>query len=484
MSSTHIPAHLAPRPQVMSLEAESAEQLTGGRWMGSQRTVQFYGAVIDNRAVTPACLFACIVGARHDGHDFAQTAVGSGAVIILASRMLSLSIPVLLVDDVTAALGALAAEFRRRYDKSCTWIGVGGANGKTTTKTLLAAACHADAPHRVHATLGNMNNHLGVPLTILSMPAGMRYAVIELGANHPGEVAELARIAQPQIGVIVSIGPEHLEGFGDLKGVTKAECELFLALPEQAPAFIGMSGLADQAIHHGTSEAELRTIIQHAARGRRLIEIGGNQVLANTILVRGEVLAEGITLHTDVGSTHIGLLGQHNIANATLAFHAALAAGAAPQAVLKGLGQAAPVAGRLVPRRLGSHLFLDDTYNANPASMASGLAVLASYTGNRLAVLGAMGELGAAADQAHREVGALAARLGVALITVGAGARLIGEGYRAEHGPWHQHADDRSLAETVVRAQLLGSAQTVLFKASRSAGLDTLVRALLENSAV
>jgi UDP-N-acetylmuramoyl-tripeptide--D-alanyl-D-alanine ligase len=484
MSSGRLSVHVAPRPQCMSLDVESAEQLTGGTWIGTQRAVQFYGAVIDSRAVTPACLFACIVGARHDGHDFAQTAVGDGAVMIIASRMLSLPIPVLLVDDVTAALGALATEFRRRYDASCRWIGVGGANGKTTTKTLIAAACQADAPNRVHATHGNMNNHLGVPLTILSMPPGMRYAVIELGANHPGEVAELASIAQPHMGVIVSIGPEHLEGFGDLKGVTKAECELFAALPEQANAFIGMSGLSEQALAHGTSEAELRALIAHAARGRRLIEVGGHHgAQANNLPVRGEVLPEGIILFTDYGNAPIGLLGQHNLANATLAFHAAVAAGALPKAALAGLGKAVPVTGRLVPRRLDSHLLLDDTYNANPASMASGLAVLASYPGNRLAVLGAMGELGSAADQAHREVGALAASLGVSLITVGIGARLIGEGYRAAHGPSHQHADDRVEAQTMVRAQLVAAPQTVLFKASRSAGLETLVRALLEGRA-
>ncbi len=481
--SGRLAVQVAPKPECLSLDVESAERLTGGTWIGAQRSVTFCGAVIDSRAVTSNCLFACIVGAHHDGHDFAETAVGDGAVIILANRILSLPIPVLLVDDVTAALGALATEFRRRYAASCTWIGVGGANGKTTTKSLITASCQADAPDRVHATRGNMNNYLGVPLTILSTPPGMRYAVIELGANHPGEVADLAAIAQPQIGVVVSIGPEHLEGFGDLIGVTKAECELFAALPEKAPAFIGMTGLADHAQSHGTSSAILHDIITAAARGRILIEVGGDSTLTSTINVRGEVKADGIILHTDAGNAPICLLGQHNLANATLAFHAAVAAGVAPQAALAGLRKAVPVSGRLVPRRVGAHLLLDDTYNANPASMATGLAVLASYAGNRLAVLGAMGELGTATHKAHRDLGVLAARLGVALITVGANARLIGEGYVAAKGPSYRHADERAAASILVTEQLSVAPQTVLFKASRSAGLETLVRVLLEGGA-
>jgi UDP-N-acetylmuramoyl-tripeptide--D-alanyl-D-alanine ligase len=481
--SGRLAVQAAPKPACMSIDVESAERLTGGTWIGAQRTVTFCGAVIDSRAVTADCLFACIVGARHDGHDFAETAVGDGAVIILASRMLSLPIPVLLVDDVTVALGALATEFRRRYTTSCTWIGVGGANGKTTTKALITAACQMDAPERVHATRGNMNNYLGVPLTILSTPPAMRYAVIEIGANHPGEVADLAAMTQPQIGVVVSIGPEHLEGFGDLIGVTKAECELFRALPEKAPAFIGMGGLAEQAQAHGTSVVELRTIISSAARHCTLKEIGGESTQANVITVRGDVLPDGINVKTDAGTAHLCLLGQHNIANATIAFHAAVAAGVPPNAVLAGLQKAVPVNGRLVPRRLGNHLLLDDTYNANPASMASGLAVLAQYPGKRLAVLGAMGELGAAADQAHRDIGILAARLGVALITVGSNAQLIGEGYQSARGPFHRHAEERVAANAIVREQLSSAPHTVLFKASRSAGLETLVRALLDGGA-
>jgi UDP-N-acetylmuramoyl-tripeptide--D-alanyl-D-alanine ligase len=468
----------APRPAGLVLDAGSAARLTGGTWIGSERQVEIHGAAIDSRAVTAGCLFACLNGARADGHDFAATAVGDGAALVLASRQVSVPAPLLLVDDVPRALALLAGGFRRRYASGCTWIGIGGANGKTTTKELIAAACGAAAPGQVHATRGNLNNHLGVPLSVLATPPGMRFAVIELGANHPGEVSQLAAIAQPQVGVVVSIGPEHLEGFGDLAGVARSECELFAALQPGAPALIGIEGMQAHAGTHGTSLTALLGIIRSAAAGRRLTLVGGDQ--ADRVVVDGTVHGDGIELMTAYGSVRIPLLGHHNLANATLAFHAALAAGVAPAAALAGLAAARPVPGRLVPRRAGRHLLLDDTYNANPASMIAGLEVLASQSGARLAVLGPMGELGEASLAAHHQVGAAAARLALPLISVGPGAEPIGEGYRAAGGTDHQHAADRTAAVGLVQRRLRAGDTAVLVKASRSAGLELVVRSLIE----
>jgi UDP-N-acetylmuramoyl-tripeptide--D-alanyl-D-alanine ligase len=386
-------------------------------------------------------------------------------------------VPVVLVGDVPAALAALAAEFRRRY-QGATWIAIGGANGKTTTKELLATACQAAAPEGVHATRGNLNNHLGVPLTVLATPPGMRYAVIELGANHPGEITTLAAIVQPHVGVVVSIGPEHLEGFGDLSGVARAECELFTALPPQAPALIGVAGMADHVAVHGTTVAALMGIVRAAAGQRPLICIGGDG--DGHVPVAGRVLDEAIEVLLDGVPVQIQLLGRHNLANATLAYRAAVAAGVAPAIARDGLRRVRPVAGRLVPRRLGAHLILDDTYNANPASMAVGLTVLAETPGRRLAVLGAMGELGEASAAAHVRLGAQVAAHGLPLVTVGAAARGIGDGYQAAGGTHWQHADDHAAAVVVVRAALAAGPTSVLVKASRSAALDQVVRALLE----
>jgi UDP-N-acetylmuramoyl-tripeptide--D-alanyl-D-alanine ligase len=479
MSSGRMPVMMMPTAAELTLERTLVERLTGGTWHGTDQPVTIRGAAIDSRAVTPGCLFACLAGSRVDGHDFAATAVGDGAVLVLASRAVNVPVPLVLVADVPAALAALAGEFRRRY-QGATWIAIGGANGKTTTKELIAAACAASAPERVHATRGNLNNHLGVPLTVLATPPGMRYCVIEVGANHPGEIAALAAMVQPQVGVVVSIGPEHLEGFGDLAGVARAECELFAALPANAPALIGLAGMAEHVVAHGTSVAALMAIIRAAAAGRALVCIGGDG--DGHVPVAGEALDESVVAQLDGVPVQIALLGRHNLANATLAYRTAVAAGVAPAVARDGLRRVRPVAGRLVPRHLGDHLILDDTYNANPASMAAGLAVLAEHGGRRVAVLGAMGELGDASDAAHARVGELAARHGLPLITVGDEARRIGEGYRAAGGSTWSHAADRPGAVALVRAVLAAGPSTVLVKASRSAALDQVVRGLFEGA--
>ena len=477
-SSGRLPVVKTPQAAELTLDAPSVERLTGGTWIGSGQQVVIRGAAIDSRAVAPGCLFACLSGARADGHDYAETAVGDGAVLVLASRLVNVPVPVVLVSDVAAALAAIAGEFRRRYDPGCTWIGIGGANGKTTTKELIAAACNAAAPERVHATRGNLNNHLGVPLTVLATPPGMRYCVIELGANHPGEVTALAAVAKPQVGVVVSIGPEHLEGFGDLAGVARAECELFAALPPQAPALIGLYGMAAHVAEHGTTVEAMLALIRAAASGRALVLIGGEG--DGHVPVKGRLSGEAIEALLDGVPVQVALLGEHNLSNVALAYRTAVAAGIAPAIARDGLRRVRPVAGRLVPRHLGRHLILDDTYNANPASMAAGLAVLAQQPGQQLAVLGGMGELGEASEAAHRRVGALVAELAVPLITVGDGAKVIGEGYRAAGGTTWTHALDRDGAVALVRGILARGPGTVLVKASRAAALDQVVRGLFE----
>lgn len=465
------------RPGEFRLTPEQAEALTGGTWIGERATAVLRGAALDSRKATAGCIFACLPGARVDGHDFAAAAVAAGAGLVLASRRVAVAAPLLLVADVAAALGGLAAEYRRRFDPACAWIAICGANGKTTTKELVAAACAAQAGSaRIHATRGNLNNHLGVPVTVLNAHAEARFAVIELGANRPGEVAALAAIVQPQLGVVTSIGPEHLEGFGTLEGVARAECELFAALPANAPCFLATGGMAAHAVANGTSVEALLAIVHAAAAGRRLTLVGEGP---GGLPVRGRVLPDGIELSTDHGTARMPLLGEHNLANAALAFRAAVAAGVSPEAALGGLERVAPVAGRLVPRRLGEHLLLDDTYNANPASMFAGLAVLARAPGRRLAVLGHMGELGEVSVDAHRQVGVEAARLGLPVIAVGSGAAPIAESCRAAGGAEAEEVADVAAAVAAIRSHLALGPTTVLIKASRSAALEWVVQALI-----
>ncbi len=443
------------RPAPFRLRAEDAERLTGGRWLGQPRDVTIRGAAIDSRRIAPGCVFACLAGERVDGHDFAATAVASGATLILANRPVKVPAPVLVVRDVAAALAILAAEFRKRV-QGCTWIAVAGANGKTTTKELIAAACRAASREPVLVTSGNFNNHLGVPLTVLSLPERARYAVIEVGSNHPGELALLSGIVRPDLGCVVSIGPEHLEGFGDLAGVTREECGLFAALPPHAPAFLGTHGLEGEAVAQGTSKAELTAIAETLASGRRL------------------VLSD-----LPAASLELGLLGDHNRANAWLAMQVAIAAGVDENLAREGIAAVRATPGRLRPLRIGEHLAIDDCYNANPASMRAGLAVLAGYPGRRLAVLGHMGELGAASAAGHAQVGEAAARAGAGLIAVGPLAQPILEAYRAAGGSDGIAATDRHLAAEAVAIWLrAGGPATVLVKGSRSAHLEDTLTAV------
>lgn len=441
------------RPAPFRLRAEDAERLTGGRWHHQAREATLRGAAIDSRRVTPGCLFACLSGERADGHDFAAAAVGSGAALILATRLVKVPAPVLVVRDVAAALAVLAGEFRART-QGCTWIGVAGANGKTTTKELIAAGLRAVYREPLLVTAGNLNNHLGVPLTVLSLPERARFAVVELGSNHPGELAPLAAIVRPDLACVVSIGPEHLEGFGDLAGVTREECCLFTALPSAGTAFFGTHGLAGECAEHGADPEALTAIARAAAGTRRLVCSG-----------------------LPTADLALDLLGDHNRANAWLALQVCLAAGADETLARQGLAAVRATPGRQRPLRVGGHLLIDDCYNANPASMRAGLAVLASQAGRKLAVLGHMGELGAASADGHAQIGAAAARAHVSLIAVGPLAQPILEAYRAAGGTDGQGAADRHLAAIAAVAWLrAGPPASVLVKGSRSAHLeDTLV---------
>ena len=476
MSAATLSNTSAAKAAPFTIDRALAARLTGGRWLGRQEAVTVRGACIDSRQVQPGSLFACLSGGSRDGHDFAATAVGDGAALVLASRAIAVPVPVLLVADVGQALGQLATEFRR-LARGTTWIGVTGSNGKTTVKELIASACAEAGP--VHATHGNLNNHLGVPLTILATPADTTVAVIEMGANHAGEIGALAAMASPSIGVITSIGPAHLEGFGSLMGVARAKSELFSALPPDGLAVLGLHGLEHACATVGEQPERIIAEVHRIASGRRLVLVGG----AGEPLP-GRLAEAGIEIETPAGVALVPLLGEHNLANAAIAFQAACAAGVAPAAALRGLAQAAPVPGRLCPRRCGGHLILDDSYNANPASMVAGLRLLSRYPGRRLAVLGHMAELGAQSEAGHRLVGAEAARLQLSLVAVDAQTQALFESYRSHGGDDGVHARSRDEALALITHRLAVGATTVLVKGSRSAGLEWIVEHLVSGGRV
>jgi UDP-N-acetylmuramoyl-tripeptide--D-alanyl-D-alanine ligase len=435
---------------------------SGATLLGGDRD---FGVVsTDSRTLPAGALFVALRGERFDGHDFAAAAVGRGAVAVLVERDLGLPVPQLLARDPLAALSAAAAAWRAGFDIPV--VGVAGSNGKTTTKEMVAAILAERGP--VLATRGSLNNHIGVPLTLFGIGPEHRAAVIEIGANHPGEVAALAALARPTVGLVTNAGAEHLEGFGSLDGVARAEGELFGSLPADGTAVINAddayAGLwrtlstAGRTVTFGTHEADVR------ARGARLgVEDGAWATRFELETLQGAV------------SVRLALPGLHNVVNAAGAAAAALACGATPAQVAVGLAQVRPVAGRLqLKPGAGGAWIVDDSYNANPSSAIAGLDVLAALPGEHWLVLGDMAELGAHAEAAHAEVGRHARLTGVTrLEAVGEHARHAVAAFGAG-GRWH--ADASALADALRPA--LRPGVTVLVKGSRVNRLERVVGAL------
>ena len=423
---------------------------------------RYLRVVTDTRAIQPGDLFVALKGERFDAHDFVAEAASKGAIGALVSRAVDAPIAQLVVTDTLVGLQQLAASWRADFDLPV--IGVTGSNGKTTTKQLLAAVFAARGP--VLATEGNLNNHIGVPLTLLKLRAAHRTAVVEMGASNPGEIALLASLAQPSVGIVTQAGDAHLEGFGSREGVAHAKGEMFVAL-EDGTAIIN----ADDA---------------YAGLWKKLT--GSNRMVSFGFAAHAEVRAEDLlstsdgnrfTLLTPDGSAMVNLPlpGRHNIANALAAAAAGHALGLTVNQIAQGLQQVERPKGRVVLHTLpnGARL-IDDSYNANPTSLAAAMALLAKEPGQRVLVLGDMAELGPTADALHARAGIEAKALGLnALLTLGPrsvhAAKSFGIGGKA-------FSTLEELIEAL-RTQLKG-ATTVLVKGSRSARMERVVAALLE----
>ena len=448
------------------MRLSAAAGVAGGVLRGAD--AEFSSVSIDSRTLQTGDLYVAIKGERHDGHAFITDAAARGAVAAVVNAPQQTSLPQIVVNDTRLALGQLAAAWRARFDLPV--VGVTGSNGKTTVKEMLAAILRRRGP--VLVTQGNLNNDYGVPLTLFRLRAEHRYAVIEMGANHLGEIAYVANLARPTVALITNAGAAHLEGFGSLEGVVRGKGEIYAALAADGVAVLN----ADDAY------AEYwRGVI-----GRRPVVSFGYTAGEVTIIEGTERMVDGVqpgmafTLRTprfDV-PVHLQLLGRHNLLNACAAAAAALAVGAELADIQAGLAAMRPVKGRLQWRRLNQHVsVIDDTYNANPSSVRAALQVLADLPGRHLFVMGDMGELGAGAEELHANLGAGARSAGVAeLYTTGVlsarAAAAFGEG--AHHFPTQAELID------ALRRRLMDNDEpiTVLVKGSRRAQMENVVEAL------
>jgi UDP-N-acetylmuramoyl-tripeptide--D-alanyl-D-alanine ligase len=458
--------------------SEELAAATGGRWVGAPPAA-VEGVSTDTRTLAAGCLFVALRGERFDGHDHLAEAAAKGAAAAVVAeawavdpaRAAGAGVPLLAVPDTLAALGAVARLHRRRF--AIPVVAVTGSNGKTTTREMIAAILATRG--KVLKTEGNLNNEVGVPLTLLGLDATHTAAVVEMGMNHPGEIARLAAIAEPHVGLVTLAAPAHLEGLGNVEGVADAKAELYQGLPEGG---IAIANADDGRMLKRAQASGRRMITFSAAGGRR------GDVVVLEVLAQGE---DGLRFVLGVGNREVpvhvpALVGAHNAANAAAAAAAAIALGCTDREIARGLAAVRPVGRRLRLERLSSGVLLvDDCYNANPASMTAALrtlAELAAAPGARaVAVLGDMLELGAFEAEAHGALGGEVARAGVPLLAAfGPRSRGTAEAARAA-GLEPFWTEDMEALVAWAKATV-AAGDVLLVKGSRGMKLERLVEAL------
>ncbi len=446
------------RSPLMGL-AEAA-RAAGGELRGA--AVDIAGVAIDSRGVAAGDLFVAIPGPRFDGHDFVAEAAHRGAAAAITSRPVATDppLPQVLVADTRLALGRLAAHWRGRF--VLPLVALTGSNGKTTTKEMLAAilAAHCGGRGAVLATEGNLNNDIGVPLTLMRLRERHRYAVVEMGMNHLGEIDYLTRMAQPTVAIVLNAHRAHVGLLGSLEAVAQAKGEVYGGL---GPAGIALVN-ADDAF---------AAYWRNLNAGRRVLGFG----TAEGADVRGTLAGAQLRIVTpgDAFAVTLQLAGEHNARNAIAACAAAHALEIPPHAIQAGLAAFAGVPGRLERRAgPGGITVIDDSYNANPESMKAALRVLAQSAGPTLFVMGDMGELGEAAASLHAEVGAFARGLGIGgLLALGPASLHAAEAF----GEGAAHFADPEALVAAARERL-EHGSTVLVKGSRFMRMERVVARL------
>ncbi|MTI75457.1 MAG: UDP-N-acetylmuramoyl-tripeptide--D-alanyl-D-alanine ligase [Stenotrophomonas sp.] len=438
----------------------------GGELHGEDASIDAIGN--DSRTLAPGSLYLALRGERFDGHDFAASAVDNGASALLVERLLPLDVPQVVVADAERALARIATAMQR--DRATRVFAITGSNGKTSVKTLLLAILQHVAMvegRQVYATPGNRNNEIGMPLAVIDAPEDADFAIYEMGTGKPGDIAYLTAIAAPDVALVNNVAPAHLERMGSLLEIANTKAAVYDDLREGGVAVVN----ADDAFAPFFAER---------AGAHRVLRFGleaSADVTASAIL-----LAEAgsrFRLHAPQGEAEVALQlpGRHNVLNALAAASLALAAGIALPRVAEGLAQARPVAGRQVAHVLpGGAVLIDDSYNANPGSLAAAIAALAAGKEDAWLVLGDMRELGPDAEALHAQAGRRAREAGLKrLYALGplsaAAVAAFGEGGR--------HFDSHTALAAALETDLHAGVRC-LVKGSRGSAMDKIVTALLK----
>lgn len=431
--------------------------------------------VTDSRALQNNEAFLALKGPNFDGHRFAEQVVAKGCKVLIVDHLIegidNTAVAQIVVDDTRIALGNIAAYVKAKVAPKT--IGITGSSGKTTVKEMLAAILSRLG--KVLATDGNFNNDIGVPLTLLRLAEGDDFAVIEMGANHIGEIAYTTALVKPDVAMINNIAAAHLEGFGDLCGVARAKGEIFAGLGDEGVALYNKDTkytskwqwrLTDKKVH--TFSCLNPTNADFHSSNVQLDENG----------------CASFELQTPIGSSEISLPipGKHNVCNAVAAAAAAIECGASLADIRQGLADMAPVKGRLNIHQLGEHIkLIDDSYNANVESIKAAISLLANYSGQRILILGDMAELGCDARSYHQEVGEFAKEQGIdVLFTVGVLSQNTSDGFARNNQAMSEHFSERT-ALTAQLFSLLEKQQNsqILVKGSRSAHMEYVVEEII-----
>ncbi len=424
---------------------------------------EFTGVTIDSRRVEPGNLFVALSGERVDGHDFVGAAEAAGAGAALVEREVETSLPLLTVADSQLGLGALARAWRENFNVPL--VGITGSNGKTTVKEMLSAIVSRYMTTLV--TQGNLNNELGVPLTLSRLDGSHKAAIVEMGASRVGDIRYLAEIAKPTVGVITQCAPAHLEGFGSVDGVAKGKGEMVESLPISGCAVLNAD---DDYIDYWRPRVSSSRTLTFGLSDDAMVTCGWSQ--------DADGLHLDLTFPEGCARADLPLLGKHNVMNALAAAAAAFALDLSAVDIARGLGTMTAVPGRLAMRTRDDGVrVIDDSYNANPTSLGAAIDVLKDFSGPRWLVLGDMAELGETSVELHRDAGERAISCGIErLFTTGQVSKAATDAF----GPGGKHYEHFDALLNDVRNEV-GDARVVLVKGSRSMRMERVVAALSED---
>ncbi|QQX79964.1 UDP-N-acetylmuramoyl-tripeptide--D-alanyl-D-alanine ligase [Shewanella sp. KX20019] len=439
--------------------AELARHI-GGKLHGEDMSIEEVSS--DSRAVDGKTLFVALKGDNFDGHNFVASAIDNGAKAVLVERILPVAAAQIVVDSSQRAMGEIGAYVRQKLAPVC--VALTGSNGKTSVKEMVATILSQH--HQVLYTAGNFNNEIGVPLTLLRLQAGDRFGVFELGANHAGEIDYTSSLVKPSVAMVNNVASAHLEGFGSLAGVAKAKSEIFNHVAADGTAIINAD---DEFV------AVMLDASKHLAQITFAISADANVKATELKADKGGRYSFNIAYAEQKESVVLPLVGRHQVLNALAASSICLALNLTLNDICQGLSLLQPVKGRMLPTSLGRVTVIDDSYNANPASVGAAIDWLQKIQGNRCLVLGDLGELGDNAALLHAELGEEAKTRGVdALFCVGE----LSEAASIAFGATHYKDIKELVEELIVYINNLAGDITILVKGSRSARMERVVDAL------